>query len=44
MDNEAQVQAGEGAAELDELSEFSDILKQTIKPRRRRRRPMNLRR
>ncbi len=33
MDNEAQVQAGEGAAELDELSEFSDILKQTIKPR-----------
>jgi len=33
MDNEAQVQAGEAAVELDELSEFSDILKQTIKPR-----------
>ncbi|MCG7630469.1 type VI secretion system contractile sheath large subunit [Epibacterium sp. MM17-32] len=33
MDNEAQVQGGEAAAELDELSEFSDILKQTIKPR-----------
>ena len=33
MDNEAQVLAGEAPAELDELSEFSDILKQTIKPR-----------
>ena len=33
MDNQAQVAAGEVPAELDELSEFSDILKQTIKPR-----------
>lgn len=33
MDNEAQVLAGKTPAELDELSEFSDILKQTIKPR-----------
>ncbi len=33
MANEAQTEGQQGAAALDELSEFSDILKQTIKPR-----------
>lgn len=33
MANEAQTDTSQGAEALDELSEFSDILKQTIKPR-----------
>ncbi len=33
MANEAQTEAAGGAVALDELSEFSDMLKQTIKPR-----------
>lgn len=33
MANEAQTEAPQGAEALDELSEFSDMLKQTIKPR-----------
>ena len=33
MATEAQTEAQGGAAGLDELAEFNDILKQTIKPR-----------
>ena len=33
MANEAQTEAPDAGGQLTELSEFSDILKQTIKPR-----------